>query len=440
MLSLERRVMLTALLGGFPAAVTAALALWRWDAPADVRWPLLALAVGGWIGSAFALRRHISYPLRTLANLLAAIREGDYSLRMRTGRNDSLAEALHEANQLTETLRAQRIGAIEAAALLQKVMDEIDAAVFAFDEAGKLRLVNHAGERLLAGPATRLIGKTAEELDLTGCLAAEPGRAFDKVFPGGSGRWSARRSRFRENGRPHDLLALADLTRELREEELQAWQRLVRVLSHELNNSLAPIQSIAGSLADRVRRGVAQERDGADMIEGLGVIERRSEALGRFLSAYAKLARLPEPRLEAVDVAQLVERVAGVETRLRPSVEPGPPVEIAADPDQLEQALINLVRNGADAALETGGAVRLSWSAGHGLVEIRVEDEGPGLADDANLFVPFYTTKPDGAGVGLVLSRKIAERHGGALTLSNRDDGRGCVSRLQLPLAATASS
>ena len=358
---------------------------------------------------------------------------------MRTGQDDSLAEALREANRLTDALRSQRIAALEASALLRKVMDEIEAAVLAFDEDGRLRLVNRAGERLLGSAAPRLIGKTAAELDLSDCLAGEPGRAFEKAFPGGAGRWAAHRGRFRERGRPHELLVLADLTRELREEELQAWQRLVRVLSHELNNSLAPIRSIAGSLSERVRRGTALERDGEDMLEGLEVIERRSEALGRFLTAYAGLARLPEPRLQRVRLGAIVERTAGLERRLPVVVEPGPPTEIEADPDQLEQALINLVRNAADAALETAGGVRLGWRRDAGFAEIRIEDDGPGLADDANLFVPFYTTKPDGAGVGLVLARKIAEQHGGTLSLDNRDGG-GCLARLRLPLPPTRSS
>ncbi len=432
LLSLERRILLTALAGGLPAVAVALVALQRWDAPADVAWPLAALAVGVWIGAAWAVRGHVAYPLRTLANLLAAIREGDYSLRVRSSDDDSLGEALREANRLTESLRTQRIGAMEAAALLHKVMDEIDAAVFAFDDEERLRLVNRAGERLLAAPPAHLIGKTAAELGLSEHLHADAGRAFEKAFPGGAGRWAARRAGFRDVGRPHQLLVLSDLTRELREEELDAWQRLVRVLSHELNNSLAPIHSIAGSLADRVRRQAANGSP-AEMLEGLDVIERRADSLSRFLSSYARLARLPEPKLENVDVAALIERTAALETRLAVEVASGPAAAVEADPAQLEQALINLVRNAVDASLETGGAVRLSWRVSRGLVEIHVEDEGPGLANDANLFVPFYTTKPSGSGVGLVLARKIAERHEGALRLENRKAG-GCVATLALPL------
>ncbi len=433
LLTLERRILLTALAGGLPATVIALEALRRWDAPADVAWPLAALAAGVWIGAAWAVRNQIAYPLRTLANLLAAIREGDYSLRVRSADEDSFGEVLSEANRLTEALRTRRIGAVEASALLHKVMDEIDAAVFAFDDEDHLRLVNRAGELLLAAPPARLIGKTAVELGLAEHLHAEPGRTFEKAFPGGAGRWTARRAGFRDLGRPHQLLVLSDLTRELREEELDAWQRLVRVLSHELNNSLAPIHSIAGSLADRVRRQESSASS-SEMLEGLAVIERRADSLSRFLSSYARLARLPEPKLENVDIAALIERTAALETRLPVEVGSGPAATVEADPAQLEQALINLVCNAVDASLETGGAVRLGWSAARGVVEIRVEDEGPGLSDDANLFVPFYTTKPSGSGVGLVLSRKIAERHGGSLRLENRNEG-GCAATLTLPLS-----
>ncbi len=346
---------------------------------------------------------------------------------------------MREVNTLSATLREQRLGALEAAALLRKVMGEIDVAVFTFDGQQRLRLLNRAGERLLAAPAERLLGRKAAELGLAACLEGEPARTLEMTFAGAAGRWGMRRTTFREAGFPHQLLVLSDLSRALREEERQAWQRLIRVLGHELNNSLAPIQSVAQSLESMLLRSRPpapwKPPDTAeDMRRGLGVIRARSEALGRFMGAYARLARLPQPTFALVNVAPWIRRVVALETRLAIRLVPGPDLTISADADQLEQLLINLVRNAVDATLETGGGVQVRWSKNGHYLEVRVEDEGPGLSNTANLFVPFFTTKPGGSGIGLVLSRQIAEAHGGSLTLSNRESSPGCVACLRFPL------
>jgi nitrogen fixation/metabolism regulation signal transduction histidine kinase len=379
----------------------------------------------------------VVFSLQTLSNLLASLREGDYSFRARiTGRNDdAMAEVMREVNAFGATLRSQRIGAMEAAALLRSVMAEIDVAVFAFDADDRLRLVNRAGEELLARPAGQLLGRTAPELGLEESLRGEPTAARHIEFPGRSGRWGIRRTSFRQQGLPHELLVLLDLSRPLRQEELHAWQRLVRVLGHELNNSLAPIISIAGSLESLLERDPIPDDWRDDMERGLAVIAGRAAALNRFMDAYARLARLPQPRLAPVDVDHLARRVAALETRMAVEVTGGPPAHITADGDQLEQLLINIVRNAVDAALETGGGVSIGWSTHDGHLDLRVLDEGEGLAaGTANLFVPFFTTKAGGSGIGLVLSRQIAEAHGGSLSLENRGDRQGCVARLAVPL------
>ncbi|HLL75426.1 MAG TPA: ATP-binding protein [Pyrinomonadaceae bacterium] len=445
----EQRVLAYALAAGLPAVVVAFALLWSGDYTPRVQWTLGVLIFGFWLGYSFALRGRVTRQLQTLSNLLSALREGDYSIRARgASHEDALGDVMSEVNALGETLREQRLGALEATALARTVMAEIDVAIFAFDAEGHLRLINRAGERLLAQPAERLMGRGAAELGLADCLngahngeASANGangdgaaRTLQKKFPGGAGRWGVRRSVFRAQGRPHQLLVLSDLTRELREEELGAWRRLVRVLGHELNNSLTPIKSIAGSLESLLSREPrpADWRD--DMRRGLSIIGSRSESLGRFMQAYARLARLPQPRLEPVNIGELVRRAAALETRLHVEIVPGPEVTTRADSDQLEQLLINLIRNAVDASLQTGGTVRAGWSAAPGTLDLWVEDEGPGLPNTANLFVPFFTTKPAGTGIGLVLSRQIAEAHNGALTLDNRRDASGCVAHLRLPL------
>ena len=443
-LSFDRRLLVSAIAVGLPGAAVALALLFAGDYSARLRWTLALVVVAGWLGLAAALRRRLVYSLYTLANLLEALRLGDYSLRARrTGRDDALAQVLREVNAMRDTLRDERLGAREATALLGRVVQEIDVAVFTFDEAGRLRLVNRAGERLLDRPADRLLGRSAEELGLAAALAGDgtpgggPPWTLEAAFPGGSGRWAVRRSSFRQEGRPHRLLVLTDLSRTLREEERQAWKRLIRVLGHELNNSLAPIKSMASTLEALVDRAPRPADWESDLRGGLDVIANRAEALSRFLAAYSRLARLPPPELQPTRIGRLVERVAALETRLAVEVAGGPGLVVLADADQLEQLLINLVRNAADAALETGGGVSVGWRYVLDGVELYVRDGGPGLANTENLFVPFYTTKPAGTGIGLVLSRQIAEAHGGTLTLENLPRG-GVEARVRLPLGRAA--
>jgi len=434
-LDFETRILLLSFATGLPGSLVALSLLWTGDYSTKVRWTLTVFVLAFWAGFAAALRERVTRSLQTLANLLGALREGDFSLRARRPREtDALAEVMHEVNALGEVLREQRLGAVEATALLHRVMEEVDVAIFAFDDAARLQLVNRAGERLLAESAERLVGQTAAALGLADCLSGELTRALDYTFPGGPGRWEVRRSSFREGGRPHQLLVISDLSQTLREEERQAWRRLLRVLGHELNNSLAPIRSMAGTLLHLLDREPppADWRD--DMRQGLSVVGNRAESLIRFMAAYAKLARLPPPRRVVVEISELIRRAAALETRLPVRLAPGPRVDLQADPDQIEQALINLMRNAADAALSTGGGVEVTWQRNDAHVEVRIDDQGPGLANTENLFVPFYTTKPGGSGIGLVLSRQIAEAHGGTLTLENRKDETGCEAVLRLPV------
>jgi nitrogen fixation/metabolism regulation signal transduction histidine kinase len=433
----ERRVFYLALLAGLPGVCVSMILLWRGGYSGKVQWTLGLIIIGVWFITALVLRERVVRPLQTLSNMLAALREGDYSIRARgADREDALGLAFLESNLLGETLRTQRLGAMEATALLRTVMAEIDVAVFAFDEADRVRLVNRAGERLLAQPVERLLGRTAEQVGLADGLEGPSPRTMDVAFPGGAGRWEVRRGIFRQDGRPHTLLVLADVSKTLREEELQAWQRLVRVLSHEINNSLAPIKSITGSLLSLLDRHTRPADADDDLRRGLNVIGGRSEGLVRFMSAYARLAKLPAPNRVPLDVATWVRRVAALETRMPVTVVEGPSTTLRADGDQLDQLLINLVRNAVDASLESRGDVRIRWTRHNGAFSLIVEDEGPGLASAANLFVPFFTTKPQGSGIGLVLSRQIAEAHGGSLSLDNRTDRRGCIALVRLQVGA----
>ncbi len=441
----EDRILLDVALAASPAAAVALALLWGGPLSLKAQWTLTAVVALGWVGFALSARARVVRPLQTVSNMMAGLREEDTSVRGRSPRpDDALGHVMVELNALAEALRQHKLGVAETVGLLAKVTEETEVAMFAFDADARLRIVNRAGAGLLGRPREALLGRTAGELGLAALL--EPDAPATLVLEPGGGAgpprtWQVRRTAFRQDGRTHTLVALADISRALRAEERQAWQRLVRVLSHEINNSLAPISSIASTL----RRGLtdgANATGAEDTARGLDVIQRRADALARLMTAYAKLARLPPPERAPVDLAALVARVATLETRAPIRVDGGPATTLHADAAQLEQLLINLVSNAVDAARESPGPdggpapVAIAWTAAPGRVELTVRDEGPGLADDANLFVPFYTTKPGGSGIGLALSRQIAEAHGGALTLENRRDRTGCEAHLTLPLAA----
>ncbi len=431
----DQGVLLMTLAAGLPGTLVALFFIWIAEWRPHVQWTFTLLISFLWLGFAFAVKERVIRPLQTLSNMLAGLRESDYSIKARDASvEDPLGLAMLEANILRDTLREQRLGALEATALLRRVMEEINVAVFAFDDESRLRLVNRAGTRLLGQPTERVIGKDAAVLGLHKCLNAETPCTLDLSFQGRLARWEVRRTTFRQGGIPHQLLVLADLSRALREEERQAWRRLIRVLSHEINNSLAPIKSSADSLLSLATRDPVPRDFDDDLRQGLTVIAGRSEALRRFMASYADFARLPPPTPRPMDVGAWVRRVAELETRLSVQVCEGPEVAIEADGDQLDQLLINLVRNGVDAALETGGGVEVGWGSTNSKLEVWVRDEGPGLSDTKNLFVPFFSTRPGGSGIGLVLSRQIAEAHGGTLDLANRYDGNGCIARLRLPV------
>ena len=433
-ISHEDRVLLLAFMAGLPGSAIALVLLCSGDYSPKVIWTSSLFIVLCWWGFAWAARERVLHSLRTVSNMLMALREGDFSLRAgRTRRDGAYGEVMEEVNAFGDVLRKHRLDAIEATALLRSVMTEVDVAVFAFDGASRLRLANRAGERLLGKPAAQLLGRSAPALGLGPCLSVESGTTLNLALPGGRGPWGLRRGAFRIAGLPHQFLVLSDLNRVLRAKEDEAWQGLVRVLGHEIKNSLTPIKSAAATLRTILNRKPLPPDWHDDTRRGLAVIESRADALNRFITAYARLARLPAPSLRKVRIEELVQRVIRLEARQEVRLVPGPDLMLQADPDQLEQVLINLTANAVDAALETGGAVEITWRAGRESIEVAVRDEGRGISDSANLFVPFFTTKPTGTGIGLVLSRQIAEAHGGSLTLEDRSSG-GCEALLRLPL------
>jgi len=446
----ERRIIRSSLWLAAPGLVLSGILIWLQPWSIESKLGLLFVELVVCLAIVGVLHDQIIRPLQTLANVVGALREEDYSFRARMAvPDDALGELSLEVNMLADLLGEHRIGAIEATALLQRVVEEVDVPLFAFDPDHALRLVNSAGERLLQQASPRLLGKTAAELGLTNCLSAENASVIPMRF-NTEARWFLRRSSFRQRGVPHTLVVLSDVSRALREEERGAWQRLIRVMGHELNNSLAPIKSIAGSLKARLSGTPLPSAERQDFERGLEIIETRAASLNRFLQAYRQLAQMPPPVLKKATLSVLVTRVAGLETRIAVKVVPGPEVTVMADSDQIEQMLINLVRNAAEAALEatssekgqngdrprsalaTEPQVTINWKLVENDVVLTIADNGPGLANPSNAFVPFYTTKPSGSGIGLVLSRQIAEAHGGSVELANRHQHPGCEVKVTL--------
>jgi nitrogen fixation/metabolism regulation signal transduction histidine kinase len=434
-----------------PALAFTALAFW--PGFTSFASPLVVLGGALALSALFAAREraYLARRLRTVSSVLAAYRDGDLSIRARAASADRLlADVLTETNALGDALREHRLGEMEAWLLLRKVLSEVDVAILAVHESGKIRLANGAAAHAVGRGAAVLQGQDAHALGLAPLLEGDVPRIVKEPFgPGSAGTWELRRGDFRLGGEPHTLLVLSDVGDALRENEREAWHRIVRVMGHEINNTLTPIQSISESLLARARALAggtpADDEWSKDLDDGLALVARRAAALARFMGAYARLARLPPPTLAAVEVQPLAEKVRSLEPRIKVDVAPGPRAFVRADPDQLEQVLINLVKNAADAVLEarakapvedaTAIGVRISWTTDERTVVLRVEDDGVGVAAATNLFVPFFTTKTGGSGIGLALSLQIVEAHRGRLALAPRKDARGAVATVELPVA-----
>jgi len=429
------RIVLLALAGGLPALLVALFFLR--DSPiADSVYRLVVVVLFCvWIGFAIAVHRATVEPLRSISNLLEALRGGDYAIRGRYAKKgDALGDVVLEANRLGATLRSQRFEALEASALLHKVLAEVDVAVLAFDgEEDRIRLVNRAAGELLRRHPDALMGLTATEAGVEDLLEGPPVSSESHIFPGRGGRWQVMRETFREGGRQFRLLVITDLSQALREEERRAWRRLIRVIWHELNNSLAPIKSVIETSRDALAAGAPDPAEREELAHNLALVAERAESLRRFLSRYSELARMPEPTIVACDVPALLRQVAAVQPPGRVRVSAAEGLDLKGDADQLQQALINLVRNAVEAMGNDPEPVELRALKGRDAVVFEIEDSGPGVANPDNLFVPFFTTKPGGSGIGLVLARQVAEAHNGSLSLQNRRDRSGCIAQLTVP-------
>jgi two-component system, NtrC family, nitrogen regulation sensor histidine kinase NtrY len=437
-LGFERRIVLLLVVLILPALV---LGGW-WTLHLQGNWVVRGVAAAALlimlIGAGSALRKAVIEPLRGLTNVVESYRSGDYTMRSnRELLGDALGDLVHEINSLGDTLHQQRLRAMEAIALIEKLIGAIDIAVLAFDSEGCLRLHNPAAAQLLGLESRTATPQTAANLGLEDFLKDEPRTRTAATVAGRSGRWQVTHGTFREGGLAQHLLMISDVRQALREEERLAWQRLIRVIGHEVNNSLTPIRSLAVTLQELLSVSLPPGTEREETLSGLKVIADRTHSLSRFLAQYSRLARLPPPRPRWFELTPLVDRVVALEPLHRIKIQIPVDLEVHADEVQLEQALINLARNAVEAQGEDpAGHVVVAAQNRHSNLVITVIDEGPGLANPDNLFVPFFSTKPGGSGVGLVLSRQIADAHGGSLSLENRGGVRGAIATLEIPDAA----
>jgi len=425
---------IVAWLGAIVAPVAVACAtLAALDIPSQrLRATCLIVGAGATLLIGWLATRRLLVTLDTVSDLLGALREGDFAFRASARRAiDPLHGLIANVNLLGEDLREGRRKRTETSRFLGKTLIALQDPVFVVDDANRLRLVNPAGRRLIGAERTSVVGRDLATLDLGDALNAPDNAVIAGRFSGGRGKWAVRRTIWYSEGREHRLIMLRDLSVALADEERRAWQRLIRVLSHELNNSLAPIASLAGSLSTLIGPTVGGGND--EMRLGLEVIGRRADSLARFLAGYGKLARLPPLRVAAFRLDLCLGRLAMLETRMRVVVTGTSEVIVHGDEDQLTQAFINLLRNAVEASLPVGGGVRVGWTADERFVHVTIEDDGVGLPDSDTLFVPFFTTKPGGSGIGLSLVRLIVESHAGAVDLSSRREARGARAVVRLP-------
>ena len=436
-LAFERRITVFSVALMMPALVLGGWLIGRLELEWVWRGVLAAALLATLVCLRTALHKSVVGPLRGITNVVEAYCGGDYTIRSsREQAGDALGDLVHEINSLGNTLHQQRLRAIEATALLDKLVNAIDVAVLAFDGEGRLCLHNPAATQLLGLESTSQAAHTAAAVGLEEFLKQDTRSRVVTSFAGREGRWQITHGTFRESGLVQHLLIVSDVRQALREEERLAWQRLIRVIGHEVNNSLTPIRSLATTLQESLGTALAFGKDRDDALTGLKVIADRTQGLSRFLAQYSRLARLPPPRPYWLDLAPVLARVTALEPLRRIQIQASEDLEVLVDADQLEQALINLSRNAVEAQGDSVGRVIVAAHSRDNTLVITITDEGSGVANPDNLFVPFFTTKPGGSGVGLVLSRQIAESHGGTLLLENRTDTHGAIATIEIPGAA----
>ncbi|SFD52768.1 sensor histidine kinase [Pseudoalteromonas denitrificans] len=379
-----------------------------------------------------------SYQFRSICNLLDAMIQGDYSLRARSSEGDSaLNELVDSVNSLAKRLTKQRIESIESQFLLQTVIKHIDVATIALNSKNKLVFINPAAKKLLQFSSHTTEEVTLKQLEQLNLFKAGESKVMNLTFGQQQGKFNVHMEEFREAGKQHKLLFLTDVSSLLRIEERNAWQSLVRVISHEINNSLAPIASISETLKRLMSRQHNIEVHKENLVDGLTIIAQRTNNLKDFVNSYKQIAQLPEPKKSNIYILELLNKIIPLYQNSHIDIQTKDDMALFIDPVQIEQVLINLIKNAVESIKSTHkeGKIEVSWQVVQDRFQLLIKDQGAGISNPDNLFVPFYTTKKQGSGIGLVLCRQILEVHSGRLSLSNCTDQSGCLATVELPLS-----
>lgn len=388
--------------------------------------------------SYYQIRHKSDYQFRSISNILGAMSQGEYSLRARSDKKESaLDELVNAINGLADRLSEQRRVSAESQRLLHTVIEHIDVAIVALDEVNQVSFYNPAANKLLLLDDPQGSERLLNQLSFHHTFSAGTHQVIDLTLGKQQGRFNVHVEAFRDKGKQHKLLFITDVRTLLRSEERKAWKSLVRVISHEINNSLSPIASVSQTLKRQVSKSDSDCELFQDLSTGLTLISERTRGLSEFIDSYKQLAKLPEPDKQASSLLPLISKISQLLGPEKIHIDSQLDIDVAIDPVQIEQVLINLCKNGLEAMQKSNpdGRVSVSWTLDKTQLTIRVKDQGTGISNPENLFVPFYSTKKQGSGIGLVLCRQIVEAHGGRLSLDNNEDGVGCSARVELPLA-----
>lgn len=435
----EKQLLKYLLVATLVPAILLLITLWYYQASSNlmVLIFLFLFCLTGYCAT--TLFQKITYQFRTLSNLLEGMTSGDYSLRGRKNDGDSaLGQLVTQINALADTLMSQRFVALESQLLVAKVIQHIDVAIIAVNDQHKIALLNPAAESLLGVKQAEVMSENIAKLGCEHLLDTKNHQVLELDFAKGKGKFQITRDQYREHGHQHDLFFITDVHGLLREHERQAWQNLIRVLSHEINNSLAPISSFANTLQSISRKQTLESDFAENLHSGLSVISERANSLKQFIESYRQLSHLPEPKKRLITLSTILGNVTPLFAQRTLQVTLDEDVDIAVDSVQLEQVFINLFKNADEAMQDKAGVISLLARKQGNRYLIEILDQGNGIQSIDNLFTPFYTTKKQGSGIGLVLCRQIIEAHNGYLTLANRSDQQGVKVSIELPLANIA--